>query len=459
MPEPVRMANSADSAGRSRESSDSFSPKNNTCLDVSAIVLTRHRPDRCLDSVWHNALAMQKTRGEILVVNNGTDPVQIPPTLAGIRCKVIQMPTNAGAAARNVGLRKSSGEFLLMLDDDAYLDPGLVELMIKSFREDPKIGAVAFHIQNADREEGCLLPTVFHGCACGFRRRVLDEVGGYPEGYLYYGEEYDLTFRLYQAGYRIAWLPPRRKVRHERDACGRHVDRILRLLVRNNAYLWFRFFPWRHIPSALMDTLQRYALVARKEGVRKGFLMGLAQLPPAVARGLWQRRPLNDAVFKTVSLLGQVEDLSRSLRRRGVAKVIVCGVGKFPSLWLKVMRKHNLEVAAFWDFNPCWRGQRIQGIPVTVVEEEVPGVDRECCLIVGTTSFPENLCWSERLRQELGMSRLDRAEQEWGEEEEFSRAGKIAPLESSAVRAFRLSKPAISSVRRNGMPIALTATR
>ena len=173
--------------------------------DLTVIVLTNNRTERCVDSVKHNACAFGSVKTEILIINNGREVPNLPANVHGVPCKIIQMPHNTGAVARNVGLRESCGEFILVLDDDSYIDPGLVEAMIKAFHSDPEIGAVAFKIQNGDNEEACLLPTVFHGCACGFRRSAIERVGAYPEGYLYYGEEYDLAFRLYQEGIALCY--------------------------------------------------------------------------------------------------------------------------------------------------------------------------------------------------------------------------------------------------------------
>ena len=372
-------------------------------LEVSALVLTYNRAKRCIDSAWHNALAMQGLRAEILVINNGTDPVSLPAAIANVPCRVLQMPRNLGAAARNEGLRVARGSAVVALDDDSYIDPGLIENLLASLRRDPRIGAVAFRIQNGVQEESCLLPTVFHGCACGFRRRALREVGGYPAGYLYYGEEYDLAFRLYQAGYRIVVSSEPRRVRHVRDGAGRSSDRILRLLVRNNTYLWFKYLPLRHILPALRDTLQRYALVAAKEGAQRGFRDGCALVPAAALRGLRDRRPLSDSAFRTIFLTHRLEALCAGRGRSPGRKVILCGVGKYPSLWTRLLRRHGLEPAAFWDHNPCWRGRAIDGVPVFVAGTELPAAPNGAVWLVGGSSLAENARWQDRLEIELGL--------------------------------------------------------
>ena len=376
-------------------------------VDVSAIVITHNRVKRCIDSVWHNALALQGVRAEMIVVNNGHEPVNLPASLSGTPCFVIPLKENLGAAARNIGLQAASGRFILVLDDDAYIDPGLVEAMLDTFRRDPQIGAVAFRILNGRKEEACLLPTVFHGCACGFRRSALERVGAYPQDYLYYGEEYDLAFRLYQVGYRIVFCPHPRGVRHERDGGGRSHDRILRMLVRNNTYLWFAFLPWRHIASACADTFHRYTCVARKERAEKGFRRGLLDIPWSAIRGLAHRRAMSRDIFRRVALADQVDRAAAQIVARARRRVIVCGVGKFPSFWVRLLRQRGLQVIAFWDGNPCWRDQWISNVPVIVTGAELPYAPADCGWLVGTASLADNAIWSERLMWELGLTRFD----------------------------------------------------
>jgi GT2 family glycosyltransferase len=383
---------------------------NSDIPDISAVILTCNRADRCADSVWHNALSMQGRHAEIIVINNGTEPAHLPARIADTPCRVIQMPRNLGALARNEGLRLARGAAVLALDDDSYIDPGLIEAMLNSLNRDPRIGAVAFRIQNGDSEESCLLPTVFHGCACGFRRSALMDVGGYPAGYLYYGEEYDLAFRLYQAGYRITFCNLSRRVRHVRDGAGRSNDRILRLLVRNNACLWFAFLPLRHILPAFRDMLQRYALVAAKEGATRGFRAGCTQIPAALVRGLLNRRPLSPDVFRKIFLMDRLESLCRHPIFRRRRRVILCGVGKFPSLWTHFLRQQGIEPAAFWDHNPCWLGQSIDGVPVHVAGSELPAAPPDSLWLVGATSLAENARWQDRLEIEMGLSMMNSAQ-------------------------------------------------
>lgn len=376
-------------------------------INVTAVILTCGRPMRCMDSVWHNTLAMQGLDAETIVVNNGPEPVSLPPAIAGIPCRVIKMRGNLGVVARNAGIREAAGEIILVLDDDTYMDPLLAQKAVTALRNDPDVGAVAFRVHNGRKEdEACLLPTVFHGCACGFRRSAIVRVGGYPSDYLYYGEEYDVAFRLYGAGYRIVLCNGPQRIRHERDPAGRSVARIIRLLIRNNTTFLWMHFPLPFLPLAFRDVLQRYRLVAGKEHVPEGYSQGVRSVPAAMIRGMLRRKPMAVDIFRRAAVLDRIESCSRRLLCSGAGEVVVCGAGKFPSLQLAALRRNGLRVRAVLDTNACWKHTRIGGVPVVTDPADIAswlGIGIPC--IVGAASLPDNENWRDRLMIRHGYRR------------------------------------------------------
>ncbi|MEI6808972.1 MAG: glycosyltransferase [bacterium] len=422
-----------------------------TPAKVTAIVLTCNRPTRCVDSVWHNTLAMQGLEAETIVVNNGVETVSLPPAIAGIPCRVIQMPANIGAAARNAGIRAATGEILLVLDDDAYMDPLLARKAVDAFSANPGMGALAFSVRNGKEEdEACLLPSVFHGCACGFRKSAIVQAGGYPDDYLYYGEEYDVAFRLYGAGYSIGCLPGPHRVRHVRDQGGRNTARIIQLLVQNNTKLLWTHFPKQFLWAAFRNVLQRYRLVAGRENVLPAYLRGLRSVPSAMLRGMLRRKPMDRNIFRSVVALDKMELSCRRLWSAGAREVVVCGVGKFPSLWLAMLKRYGLRVRAILDANACWRAQCIGEVPVVATQMGVAAwleVGLPC--LVGTASAPENERWRDRLMTEHDYSPAL-------PEAEFSSAGGIIDLlDLCRTSEFWPKRRAIQSRPRRGIWSAL----
>ena len=222
---------------------------------------------------------------------------------------------------------------------------------------------------------------------------------------MYYGEEYCVAFRLYQKGYHIVRLDGTKHIFHAKDNKGRDKDRIIRLLVRNNIRTWSSLFPRSKILAASLDTLQRYALVARKENAFKGFIMGCTEIPRAIIGGLRDRVPLSSETFDRITMANQILSTCRLLKAGGIHEAIICSTGKFPSIWLEHFKNNGISIKSFWDTNTCWRGQKIHGVPV-ITSDQVGDWKTACqqhdtgklAWIAGTGSLTENDFWKETFK-------------------------------------------------------------
>ena len=170
------------------------------------------------------------------------------------------------AAALNAGLTHSTGEIILCFDADYYPQRGIVEKLVRKF-VDPGVGAVqgrpvvlnesqnvvtrlitlerigGFRIDQEAGDNLCLIPQ-FGGTVGGFRKSVLDEIGGFDESML--TEDTDLTFEVYLAGFKVRyvgdaecyeeavdswkayWRQRHRWARGHMQVCFKHTFRILK---------------------------------------------------------------------------------------------------------------------------------------------------------------------------------------------------------------------------------------
>ena len=145
---------------------------------------------------------------EILIVDNAsTDgtPELVAATFATeSRIRLIRRARNEGPVAKNHALPQARGQFIVFLDDDAFPLPGALPRMLAHFAADPTLGAAVFNVLLPDDTPECsAYPDVCIGAGTAFRADVLRQVGGLPPEFFMQAEEYDLSFRILGAGYRI----------------------------------------------------------------------------------------------------------------------------------------------------------------------------------------------------------------------------------------------------------------
>jgi glycosyltransferase involved in cell wall biosynthesis len=119
--------------------------------------------------------------------------------------------------ARNVGVRNSSGEFILLCDVDDLVAEGWLAAMSEAFRSGSSlVGGRLIRVTPDQARVGVpddglrndlnYLPWP-QGANCGFARAVYDELGGFDESYARGGDETDFFWRAQLRGYPLAYVP------------------------------------------------------------------------------------------------------------------------------------------------------------------------------------------------------------------------------------------------------------
>ncbi|MDQ7904447.1 glycosyltransferase family 2 protein [Phytohabitans sp. ZYX-F-186] len=199
-----------------------------TLLPSVSVIVPAYNEERVIAACVASIVADRYPRKEIIVVDDGSTDG----TLAALRpfthyadVTVITKANGGKAAALNAGLRYAGGEICCFVDADGIFTRDTITNLLRGFRG-PEVGGVCGNDEpvNLDRPQTRLLALLTHGTAlarralalvgcltvvsgnCGaFRRRVVDEVGGFREGSL--GEDLELTWRVRAAGHRIAFQP------------------------------------------------------------------------------------------------------------------------------------------------------------------------------------------------------------------------------------------------------------
>ncbi len=169
-----------------------------------------------IDSV----LAQTYADFEIVVVNDGsTDPLTT--TLLGDfqreKTTVVHTANQGLAEARNTGIRRARGRYILPLDADDRIAPAYLEQAVAILEADPEVGIVYCRAQlfgAADCEwqlpeyslEAMLFDNIIF-CSALFRREDWQLSGGYDPGMIYGWEDYEFWLGLLERGRRVVKIP------------------------------------------------------------------------------------------------------------------------------------------------------------------------------------------------------------------------------------------------------------
>jgi GT2 family glycosyltransferase len=239
-------------------------------MKISVIVVNWNRREllrACLTSLSRQ----QEVDYEVIVVDNGSEDGSVE-LAREMGAHVIANAENRGfCEANNQGIKEARGEFIALLNNDAEAEPEWLLAQQRAFA-DPSVGMVACKVlvfedprridkvghviypdgQNRGRgsgeidngqydvEEEVLWPD---GCACMYRKQMLDEIGGFDEDFFAYGDDAELGLRARIAGWRCIYVPSARVRHHRGSTLGLQSVRRLELIERNRVLLAVKLFP------------------------------------------------------------------------------------------------------------------------------------------------------------------------------------------------------------------------
>lgn len=268
---------------------------------VSVVILNLNGKE-LLRSSMRCVLASEYENLEVIVVDNGsTDGSQEMVKNEFPLLNLIENKTNLGyGEGNNVGIRKSRGEFILLLNNDAEVDRNCICELLKAARKDEKIGILGCKVYFADSnliqhaggkitnsgapligyldvdtgqfEQECDVDWVI-GAAFMVRRKVFDTIGLFDPIYtpIHY-DDVDLCYRADKSDFRVVYVPRAIAYHHEKD-----ISRVVskdprRVFLRNRNRLIFIFknFPVTALVKWPIYELQR-ALISASSGETESF--------------------------------------------------------------------------------------------------------------------------------------------------------------------------------------------
>src|SRR5438105_10576631 len=122
---------------------------------VSAVVVTYSRADLLGECLHALVAALERVPGatQLVVVDTGAQD-RLDAALSGLSDIEIVRSANVGfAGGVNLGLARTHGEWVALLNDDVVVHPGALEAMLSAGRIRPEIGSVAAQIRFATDPE------------------------------------------------------------------------------------------------------------------------------------------------------------------------------------------------------------------------------------------------------------------------------------------------------------------
>jgi hypothetical protein len=176
------------------------------------------------------------------------------------------------AGGTNVGIQRSTGEFILTLNNDTQIDPAFLQEITRPVIEDPSVGMCASKMTFPDGrinstgicisrsgaawDRGMFEPDkgqydrveeVFGPCAGAalYRRAMLDEIGLFDEDFFLFMEDVDLAFRARLSGWKCIYVPSAQVVHKHGGTAGFKSD--ISIYYGNRNLLWYvvKNFPKR----------------------------------------------------------------------------------------------------------------------------------------------------------------------------------------------------------------------
>jgi len=256
-------------------------------IEISIIIVTWNQKDivsQCLASI--NRYVNDPTV-EIIVVDNASSdgtPDMIRDQFPGVN--LLAQGANLGfAKGNNVGLARSGGRFICLVNSDVVVPVGCIEKLTDYLKQNPTIGMLGpkMLLRDGTIGQSCMgFPTVWNwfcralaldalfknsrlfggylrtdfrydrtqdvdiltGWFWVVSRQAFEQVGALDERYFFYGDDIDWSIRFHKAGWRVVFYPEAHAIHYCGASSSKSPVRFYVEMHRANLQLCKKFYAW-----------------------------------------------------------------------------------------------------------------------------------------------------------------------------------------------------------------------
>lgn len=284
---------------------------------ISVVIPVYKKTALFLRNLKHNIPFMQNC--EVIVVND--DPQEsIRKHLVSLSVILIENKRNFGfGGAVNVGVKKTSNRFVMLLNSDVALDNDSFKTALQHFKKNKDLFAVSFAQKEKDgsvvgkniifwkngflqhRAASDLKPGInawAEGGACIFDKEKFNQLDGFDEIYSpFYWEDVDLSYRAWKRGFTVLFDPKIVVEHFHESTIGSYFSpKTIKAIAYRNQFLFVwknitdRQLLWKHLlllkPNLLIMFFKGNAQLT------KGYFLALQKLPQ-----IFKKRKLQKKLF------------------------------------------------------------------------------------------------------------------------------------------------------------------
>ena len=227
-------------------------------IDCTIVIASYNRRD-LLERTLAKLTALPAAPPVVVVDNGSTDGTAAVLERRWPEVRVLRLPRNRGAAARNEGVRAARTRYVAFCDDDCWWDPGTIARAVSLLDAHPEVALLNARVVVRDDEHvdetcawmaesplpkrtscpGCAIASFMAGASV-VRRDAFLSVGGYHERYHIGAEEPLPALDLLDRGWEMLYVDDL-VVHHDPAVNGRVPERRRRLILRNRLWTaWLR---------------------------------------------------------------------------------------------------------------------------------------------------------------------------------------------------------------------------